>query len=95
VLGRQVLGGVLRNLPPAVAVEAIEGAPGMRLQDFVEEAQVLGRDLVDKVRSLIHEGNVQRIIIKDEHGHTFIEIPVTLSELLRLRSWRRLALFPY
>ncbi|MFL6352672.1 MAG: DUF4342 domain-containing protein [Bryobacteraceae bacterium] len=36
----------------------------MGLQDFVEEIQVLGRDLVDRVRSLIHEGNVQRIIIK-------------------------------
>ena len=35
----------------------------MAFQDFVEEVQVLGRDLVDKVRSLIHEGNVQRIII--------------------------------
>jgi hypothetical protein len=41
--------------------------------------QVLGRDLVDKVRSLIHEGNVQRIIIKDVHGNTFVEIPVTVA----------------
>ena len=51
----------------------------MAFQQFVEEIQVLGRDLVDKVRSLIHEGNVQRIIVKDEHGHTFIEIPVTVA----------------
>ena len=51
----------------------------MALHDFVEEVQVLGRDLVDKVKSLIHEGNVQRIIVKDEHGHTFIEIPVTVA----------------
>jgi hypothetical protein len=51
----------------------------MAFQDFVEELQVLGRDLVEKVRSLIHEGNVQRIIIKDEHGHTFVEIPVTVA----------------
>jgi hypothetical protein len=53
----------------------------MNLQDFVEEMQVLGRDLVDKVRTLIHEGNVRRIIIKDEHGHTFIEIPVTFAAI--------------
>lgn len=53
----------------------------MALKDFVEEVQVLGRDLVDKVRSLIHEGNVQRIIIKDEHGHTFVEIPVTFAAI--------------
>jgi hypothetical protein len=40
---------------------------------------VLGRDLVDKVKSLIHEGNVRRIIVKDEHGNTFVEIPVTVA----------------
>jgi D-mannonate dehydratase len=49
------------------------------IQDFMEEIQVLGKDLVEKVKALIHEGNVQRIIIKDEHGHTFIEIPVTFA----------------
>jgi hypothetical protein len=53
----------------------------LNLQDLVEEMQVLGRDLVEKVKSLIHEGNVRRIIIKDEHGHTFIEIPVTFAAI--------------
>jgi len=51
----------------------------MALRDFVEEVQVLGRDLVEKVTSLIHEGNVQRIIIRDTQGHTFLEIPVTVA----------------
>src|SRR5579859_3922641 len=51
----------------------------MAFQDFVEEVQVLGRDLVDRVRALIHEGNVQRIIIKDVHGNTFLEIPVSVA----------------
>jgi hypothetical protein len=51
----------------------------MALHDFIEEVQVLGRDLVDKVKSLIHEGNVQRVIVKDENGNTFIEIPVTVA----------------
>jgi DNA gyrase/topoisomerase IV subunit A len=49
------------------------------VQDFIEEIQVLGKDLVEKVKALIHEGNVQRIIIKDEHGNTFIEIPITVA----------------
>jgi hypothetical protein len=53
----------------------------MGLHEFVEEIQVLGRDLVDKVKTLIHEGNVQRIIIKDEHGNTFVEIPVTFAAI--------------
>lgn len=51
----------------------------MSLNDFVEEVQVLGRDLVDRVKALIHEGNVNRIIIKDEKGNTFVEIPVTVA----------------
>jgi len=51
----------------------------MALQDFVEEVQVVGRDLVDQVKSLIHEGNVRRIIIKDVQGNTFVEIPVTIA----------------
>jgi hypothetical protein len=51
----------------------------MAIQDFVEEIQVLGRDLVEKVKSLIHEGNVRRIIVRDEHGNTFVEIPVTVA----------------
>lgn len=53
----------------------------MKLQNLVEELQVLGKDLVDQVKALIHEGNVQRVIIKDEQGHTFIEIPVTFAAI--------------
>jgi hypothetical protein len=53
----------------------------MALQDFFEEVNVLAKDLVDKVRSLIHEGNVRRIIIKDQQGHTFIEIPITFAAI--------------
>jgi phage-related minor tail protein len=46
---------------------------------FFEEIKVMGHELVEKVKALIHEGNVRRIIIKDEHGHTFVEIPVTIA----------------
>jgi hypothetical protein len=50
-----------------------------QLNTFFEEIKVLGHELAEKVKSLIHEGNVRRIIIRDEHGHTFIEIPVTVA----------------
>jgi hypothetical protein len=62
------------NFPLAVVVIYT-----MSFENFAEEIQVLGRDLVDKVRDLIHEGNVQRIVVKDEHGNTFVEIPVTVA----------------
>jgi hypothetical protein len=44
----------------------------------VEELQVLGEQLLSKVKELIHEGNVRRIIIKQD-GHTVIEIPLTFG----------------
>jgi competence protein ComGC len=34
-------------------------------------------ELTKKVKELIHEGNVRRIIVKDESGKTLIEMPVT------------------
>ena len=53
----------------------------MNFQKVVEEFQVIGSNLVDKVKELIHEGNVQRIIIKNEQGFTLVEIPVTLAAI--------------
>jgi hypothetical protein len=47
----------------------------------LEEFKVLGKELVDKVQELIHEGNIRRIIIRDDHGHTFIEIPLTVAAI--------------
>src|SRR5207302_9604569 len=46
---------------------------------IVEEIKVIGNELADKVKALIHEGNVRRIIIKDDHGNTFVEIPVAVA----------------
>jgi hypothetical protein len=51
----------------------------MGFKNVVEEIQVMGTNLVDKVKELIHEGNVQRVIIKNEQGYTLVEIPVTLA----------------
>jgi hypothetical protein len=42
-----------------------------------ELARLKGHALVNKVKELIHEGNVRRITIKNENGHTVMEIPVT------------------
>ena len=40
---------------------------------------VSGDELLKKVKEIIHEGNVNRIIIKNEEGKTFLEIPVTIG----------------
>ncbi|MEI6062528.1 MAG: DUF4342 domain-containing protein [Bacteroidota bacterium] len=43
------------------------------------EFKVKGEDLMRKIRELIEEGNVHRIIIKDQAGKVYLEIPVTLG----------------
>ena len=44
-----------------------------------ERFQVDAESLAEKVRELIHEGNVRRIIVKGEDGHTVLEIPATVG----------------
>jgi DNA gyrase/topoisomerase IV subunit A len=44
-----------------------------------ESYKVNGNDLVKKIKELIKEGNIRRIIIKDEKGETLIEIPLTIA----------------
>ncbi len=44
-----------------------------------EEFQVTGDAVIAKVKELIHEGNIRRIIIKNEEGKTLIEIPMTVG----------------
>jgi hypothetical protein len=48
---------------------------------YYEEFRVRSRDLVDKVRELVHESNIRRIIIKDDKGNTFMEIPLSVATL--------------
>jgi hypothetical protein len=48
-------------------------------QTHYEEFKVHGKDLVDKIMALIHEGNIRRIILKDQKGVTFLEIPLTIA----------------
>lgn len=43
------------------------------------EFKVKGEDLLRKIREIIDEGNVNRIIIKDHEGKVYLEIPVTLG----------------
>jgi hypothetical protein len=44
-----------------------------------EEIHVSGEELISKVKELVHEGNIRRVIIKNENGHTLIDIPLTLG----------------
>jgi hypothetical protein len=44
-----------------------------------EEFTVNGEELVAKVKALINQGNIRRIIIKDVEGKTLVEFPLTIG----------------
>jgi hypothetical protein len=44
-----------------------------------EEHKVDGQNLLARVKEIVHEGNVRRIIIKNEQGHSLLEIPLTIG----------------
>ncbi|MBE3140320.1 MAG: DUF4342 domain-containing protein [Thermoplasmata archaeon] len=44
-----------------------------------EEFRVNGEELLAKIKQLVHEGNIRRIIIKDKDGKILIEFPLTFG----------------
>ncbi len=42
-----------------------------------EEIWVAGSELVDRIRELVAEGNVRRLIIRKPDGESLLEIPLT------------------
>jgi hypothetical protein len=48
-------------------------------REWREEFNVTSKELIDKIKELIHEGNATKIIIKNERGHTIIEVPLTIG----------------
>ena len=45
----------------------------------VEEFNISGDTLLDKIKELVHQGNIRRIVIKNETGSTLLEIPMTVG----------------
>jgi len=73
------------------AKEALEKSKGSVLEalieldekkdiNWTEEFSVRSGDVIDKVKGLIYEGNVNKISVKSE-GRTLVEIPVTFGAI--------------
>ena len=46
-----------------------------------EEFRVNGEELIGRIKNLVNEGNIRRIIIKDKEGKIIFEIPLTFGIL--------------
>lgn len=53
--------------------------PGSAGSGACEEHTVSGDRVLEKVRELLREGNVRRLIIRNEEGRTIVEIPLTVG----------------
>lgn len=53
---------------------------GVPLKKTVREVySISSDDLVRRIKELIHEGNVTRIVVRNEKGETLLEIPATVG----------------
>jgi Domain of unknown function (DUF4342) len=44
-----------------------------------QEFKLHGDSVISKLKEILHEGDIRRITIKNDEGHTLIEIPLTLG----------------
>ncbi len=44
-----------------------------------EEFKVKGEQLLVKLKDLVHQGNIRRIVIANDAGRTLVEIPLTVG----------------
>ncbi len=51
----------------------------MNEKTYTEEFRVEGEKIITKIKELLHEGNIRKVIIKDKDGKVFMEIPVTIG----------------
>ncbi len=44
-----------------------------------EEVKVSGNKVLETIKNILHEGNIRRLIIKNEEGKTLMEVPLTVA----------------
>ncbi len=51
----------------------------MSEKTHTEEFKIDGEKMIAKIKELLHEGNIRKLIIKDKEGKTLMEIPMTFG----------------
>lgn len=57
-------------------------APEVEEHTWVEEIEIAGGQLVDRIKELIAEGNVRRVIIRTQEDKLLLEIPLTAGAVV-------------
>jgi hypothetical protein len=56
-----------------------EPTPATEQTTRAQEFSVTGDQVVEFLKKVLHEGNIRRVVLKDESGKTLLEIPVTIG----------------
>lgn len=51
----------------------------MSEQTRTEEHQVSGKDLKAKLKEILRQGNVRRVIVRNPDGRTIVDLPLTVG----------------
>lgn len=67
--------------PKAPNAESTAASPdeGARKRAWVEEIEVAGNQLVDRVKELLQESSTKRVIIKTQDGKELMSVPLTFG----------------
>ncbi len=65
-----------------MAEEKTKGMPedeSTEARPFSEQLEVAGEELVNRVKELVQQGNVRKLIVKSADGRILLELPLTLG----------------
>ncbi len=65
--------------PQGEAQPQAETPPQAGQSPRVDEFSVTGDQVLEFLKKILHEGNIRRIVLRDESGKTLLEIPVTIG----------------
>jgi hypothetical protein len=65
--------------PPQSEAPQADTPPQADQKPPAEEFSVTGGQVLDFLKKILHEGNIRRIVLKDESGKILLEIPVTIG----------------
>ena len=68
-----------QNSSKGYAMTPTTPPPSSEEKIHTEEHKVSGERLLSRVKELVHQGNIRRITIKNEQGHTLMEVPLTVG----------------
>ena len=68
-----------QNSSKGYAMTPTTPPPSSEEKTHTEEHKVSGERLLSRVKELVHQGNIRRITIKNEQGHTLMEVPLTVG----------------